>query len=182
MFKVRKKNTILVSFKFFLNFFYFFVGAFKRFVNLKQKAPGIKTLIAIGGWNEGGARFSSVVANDGIRATFVKNVVAFVQKFGFDGFDLDWEYPGNTERGGHPEDVVSQLFAISTNIVVSVTSKSIMIIYSSSLTITMKIETRSKLVMLKYSAPVQSDQDTILIRYLVAAQFHQAHQRTPCRF
>lgn len=69
-------------------------------------------MIAIGGWNEGGARFSAVVANDAIRATFVKNVVAFVQKFGFDGFDLDWEYPGNTERGGRPEDVVSQLFTI----------------------------------------------------------------------
>lgn len=36
------------------------------------------------------------------RAKFVDQVLRFVVHYGFDGFDLDWEYP--TERGGLPED------------------------------------------------------------------------------
>lgn len=80
-------------------------GAFKRFVKLKERNPAAKTLVAIGGWNEGSTKYSDMVANDGVRAQFVQNVVAFVKKYGFDGFDLDWEYPN--QRGGKPADVVS---------------------------------------------------------------------------
>ncbi|EZA47279.1 hypothetical protein DMN91_005935 [Ooceraea biroi] len=77
--------------------------AFGRFNKLREQSPETKTLIAIGGWNEGSARYSDVVGNPAIRAKFVKNVVAFVQKYGFDGFDVDWEYPN--QRGGRPQDV-----------------------------------------------------------------------------
>jgi chitinase len=45
-----------------------------------------------------------VVNNDGLRATFVDNIVNFVKQYGFDGFDLDWEYP--TQRGGAAGDKV----------------------------------------------------------------------------
>lgn len=77
--------------------------AFGRFTALRKRSPKTKIIIAIGGWNEGSARYSAVVANPTTRAKFVKNVVDFTKKHNFDGFDLDWEYPN--QRGGKPEDV-----------------------------------------------------------------------------
>lgn len=45
------------------------------------------------------------MANDPARrAIFVRSAVEFVRKHEFDGFDLDWEYPG--QRGGAPTDRV----------------------------------------------------------------------------
>lgn len=42
--------------------------------------------------------------NPSLRAVLVNDIVAFVQRYGLDGFDLDWEYPGL--RGGTPSDIV----------------------------------------------------------------------------
>lgn len=35
-------------------------GAFMRFTNLKTRNPSLKTLVAIGGWNEGSEKYSMV--------------------------------------------------------------------------------------------------------------------------
>lgn len=80
-------------------------GAFKRFVRLKERNPKVKTIIAIGGWNEGSQKYSEMASTDTGRKNFAKNAAAFVKKYGFDGFDVDWEYPN--QRGGNPSDVVS---------------------------------------------------------------------------
>ncbi|XP_034177248.2 chitinase-3-like protein 1 isoform X1 [Osmia lignaria lignaria] len=75
---------------------------FGKFTRLRESSPGTKAMVAIGGWNEGSVKYSQIAGNPATRATFVKNVVAFLKKYNFDGFDVDWEYPN--QRGGKPSD------------------------------------------------------------------------------
>lgn len=70
-------------------------------MGLKTQNPGLKILFSMGGWNEGSTKYSNVAADPAKRSTLVKDVLKFSNKYGFDGFDLDWEYPG--QRGGDPK-------------------------------------------------------------------------------
>jgi chitinase len=80
-----------------------------EFNKLKDTYPGLKTMIAIGGWthNDPGplqSRFSDVSATEAARKNFASTTVSFLRQYGFDGLDLDWEYPAASDRGGRPED------------------------------------------------------------------------------
>ncbi|PVH71895.1 glycoside hydrolase family 18 protein [Cadophora sp. DSE1049] len=82
---------------------------FTDFTSLKKKNPGLKTIIAIGGWthNDPGPLqkvFSNMVSSKETRARFIKNLMSFLRQYAFDGVDFDWEYPGADDRGGVPED------------------------------------------------------------------------------
>jgi GH18 family chitinase len=70
---------------------------------LKTYNRDLKTLLAIGGWNEGSRRFSPLVADPARRKTFIRSAVRFLRQYNFDGLDLDWEYP-SARDGGKPED------------------------------------------------------------------------------
>ncbi|XP_046681146.1 proteoglycan 4 isoform X2 [Homalodisca vitripennis] len=74
-------------------------GGYAKFTGLKSYNKNLKTMLAIGGWNEGSARFSPLVADEERRAEFVKNVVKFLRVNHFDGLDLDWEYPAFRDGG-----------------------------------------------------------------------------------
>ncbi|CAK1551327.1 unnamed protein product [Leptosia nina] len=78
-------------------------GGYAKFTGLKTYNKNLKTLLAIGGWNEGSSRFSPMVASKERRKEFVRNVIKFLRQNHFDGLDLDWEYPAFRD-GGKPKD------------------------------------------------------------------------------
>ncbi|EFN51403.1 hypothetical protein CHLNCDRAFT_141037 [Chlorella variabilis] len=100
---------------------------------LKQANPSLKTLISIAGWsfstgtelfkNPDGSPNKDVAAimvqvatNPGKRDTFIQSAVQYMQQYGFDGIDLDWEYPnfaGYNCEGSCPDHIsgFSQLVA-----------------------------------------------------------------------
>lgn len=78
-------------------------GGYAKFTGLKTYNKNLKTMLAIGGWNEGSTRFSPMVASADRRKELVKNAVKFLRQNHFDGLDLDWEYPAFRD-GGKPRD------------------------------------------------------------------------------
>lgn len=65
---------------------------------LKSQNPNIKVIISVGGWSMS-FNFSTVFANSTLRNNFVTSAVNFVVSNGFDGIDIDWEYPGKQGIG-----------------------------------------------------------------------------------
>ncbi|GAF19752.1 chitinase [Bacillus sp. JCM 19046] len=74
-------------------------GNIKQLQLLKEEHPHLKTVISVGGWTWSN-RLSLVAATEETRANFAQSAVDFVRAYGFDGLDLDWEYPVS---GGMPE-------------------------------------------------------------------------------
>jgi chitinase len=83
-----------------------YFGNFRQLDLLKERHPDLKTLISVGGWTWSG-NFSDAALTPASRAHFATGCADFMETYGFDGIDIDWEYPGggglasNTAR---PED------------------------------------------------------------------------------
>lgn len=81
-------------------------GSFNQLRLLKEANPHIKTLISVGGWNWS-SKFSDVALTAESRERFARSCVDFMVRYGFDGLDIDWEYPvagGLNGNGARPED------------------------------------------------------------------------------
>jgi chitinase len=85
---------------------------YKNVGNLKAKNPDLKIIIALGGWtfSDPGpwqAIFPSLASSESNRAKFIKNLLGFLDEYGYDGVDFDWEYPGDKDRGGSEQDTAN---------------------------------------------------------------------------
>ncbi|KAI9353773.1 glycoside hydrolase superfamily [Obelidium mucronatum] len=58
----------------------------------RVKYPNLRTVISVGGWS-GSVHFSNIAKSATATANFVKNIKKYLSDNGFDGLDLDWEYP-----------------------------------------------------------------------------------------
>lgn len=84
-----------------------FKGNFNQLLKLKASHPHLKTLIAVGGWTWS-EKFSDVTLTQQSRQKFAGSCVEFMKQYGFDGVDIDWEYPvSGGEKPGRPEDKVN---------------------------------------------------------------------------
>ncbi|KAI3319646.1 glycoside hydrolase [Xylariaceae sp. AK1471] len=81
-----------------------------RFTALKEDNPGLKTFISVGGWSMNdpdqptAATFSTVAGSTDAQNKFFKSLITFMSTYGFDGVDIDWEYPVAEERSGKEAD------------------------------------------------------------------------------
>jgi len=81
-------------------------GNFNQIAKLKAANPNLKVLISVGGWTLS-SPFSDIALTDASRKKFADSAVKFVNQYGFDGVDLDWEYPvsgGLDTNKTRPED------------------------------------------------------------------------------
>lgn len=82
-------------------------GSFHQLQLLKAKHPTLKVLLSIGGWTWSGG-FSDAAATEIGRAKLAKSCAAIMDKYGFDGLDIDWEYPGGGGlAAGKPADTAN---------------------------------------------------------------------------
>lgn len=73
---------------------------------LKTENPDLKLLLAVGGWTHDrdyGPLFTTMVSKQSNMVTFATNARKFLRLHGFDGLDLDWEYPA-VSPGSPPVD------------------------------------------------------------------------------
>lgn len=72
---------------------------FRKLRELKRSHPGLRTLLSVGGWDYS-ANFSDAAATRQSRESFAQSCLDFILEHGFDGVDLDWEYPVSGGAGG----------------------------------------------------------------------------------
>ncbi|MEP6596746.1 MAG: glycoside hydrolase family 18 protein [Ginsengibacter sp.] len=66
---------------------------FRRLTELKKQNKDLKILISMGGWTWS-KNFSDAVLSDTSTHAFAYSCIDIVAKYGLDGVDIDWEYPG----------------------------------------------------------------------------------------
>lgn len=58
----------------------------------------MKVLLSIGGASAPSQRFAEIAGDGGKRAAMVGSARWFMETYGFDGIDLDWEYPQSGDK------------------------------------------------------------------------------------
>ena len=61
---------------------------------LAARKQGVRVVLSIQGYGDESKNFKDAASTPENRAIFIKNIVDVVDKYHFNGVDLDWEYPG----------------------------------------------------------------------------------------
>jgi chitinase len=84
------------------------VDKYKEFNKVKERNSKVKTIIAVtegifygAGMNP--VTFHEVAETLASRMAFAQSVVSFLDTYGFDGLDIDWESPLDRDKGGDPK-------------------------------------------------------------------------------
>jgi chitinase len=70
------------------------------FNELIEQATDTTFLFSIGGWNDS-KYFSNAAQTQASRERFARTAIEIMREHGFDGLDIDWEYPGGGGKAGN---------------------------------------------------------------------------------
>mmetsp|Transcript_72435 Transcript_72435/g.65136 ORF Transcript_72435/g.65136 Transcript_72435/m.65136 type:complete len:447 (+) Transcript_72435:138-1478(+) len=71
---------------------------YSQIIGMKSRNKNLKVILSIGGWNFPSNFWSGMAASSSNRAAFIASAKSFLQQYGFDGIDIDWEYPKSPAR------------------------------------------------------------------------------------
>lgn len=69
----------------------------------------LKVQLSVGGWTYSQAGHFNFVTDSSKRAAFVQSALKLIEDYGFDGIDLDFEYPSTPQLGQGFADLLSSL-------------------------------------------------------------------------
>ncbi|KUI70319.1 Chitotriosidase-1 [Cytospora mali] len=88
-----------------------------EFISLKNTNPGLSCFLSIGGWSFNdpptASYWSDMASTADGRKSWSKDVLRNLELYGFDGVDLDWEYPAASDRGGSDDDTENYVLLIT---------------------------------------------------------------------
>lgn len=80
-----------------------YYGQFNLMHTMKKMYPDVTVLVSTGGWAASQSLWL-VTDNEENMVKFADSAVEFIRKYGFDGIDIDFEYPSETSQSGNPDD------------------------------------------------------------------------------
>ncbi|KAI1398190.1 family 18 glycosyl hydrolase [Hypoxylon fuscum] len=83
-------------------------GCLKQLNLLKRRHRQLKVLLSVGGWTYS-SNFRQPASTPQGRAAFARSCVELIKNLGFDGIDVDWEYP---QSAAEAADLVALLRAV----------------------------------------------------------------------